>query len=194
MEFRNVVVWSPHFHTKLFFGGENKARTEACQLATDVNGIIKKIHEKKKKISSNIVTLFYMQYKTMADNNSNNNSQVKQSSSRLSFPKRLHGALNAVEENNLQQVISWTNGGKAFKVHDLEKFERDILPRFFNTKKYASFTRALHAHGFKCARAGRQTGVCKCDINSASLLLLLVLKRLLQFCNFVGTFNIILSC
>ncbi|CAJ1959994.1 unnamed protein product [Cylindrotheca closterium] len=51
------------------------------------------------------------------------------------------------------------NDGTAFRVHDLEQFEREMLPKYFNTQKYASFTRALCAHGFHCVRTGSHTGI-----------------------------------
>mmetsp|Transcript_32106 Transcript_32106/g.78012 ORF Transcript_32106/g.78012 Transcript_32106/m.78012 type:complete len:578 (-) Transcript_32106:24-1757(-) len=51
------------------------------------------------------------------------------------------------------------NNGTAFTIHDVQQFERELLPKYFNTQKYASFTRALCSYGFDCVRTGRQTGI-----------------------------------
>lgn len=69
--------------------------------------------------------------------------------------------LQLCEESNREHVVSWMNDGTAFKVHDLEEFEKELLPNYFNTQQYASFTRALCSYGFDCVRTGRQTGICK---------------------------------
>ncbi|CAJ1959789.1 unnamed protein product [Cylindrotheca closterium] len=84
---------------------------------------------------------------------------TKTASSRLSFPQKVYNVLNLCEENHQEHIVSWMNDGTALKVHDLEQFEREMLPKYFNTQKYASFTRALCAHGFDCVRTGRQTGI-----------------------------------
>ncbi|CAJ1970126.1 unnamed protein product [Cylindrotheca closterium] len=79
--------------------------------------------------------------------------------SHLSFPEKVYQVLQLCEENGRTDIISWMNDGTAFKVHDLKEFERDFLPNYFNTKKYASFTRTLCAYGFTGVRTGRQTGI-----------------------------------
>lgn len=77
------------------------------------------------------------------------------------FPQRLFLLLKLVEDKGLDHIVSWVNDGSAFKVHDLKKFQDELLPKYFSTKKYASFTRQLCAYGFACLRTGRQTGICK---------------------------------
>lgn len=79
----------------------------------------------------------------------------------LSFPWRLFLLLKYAEEEQLEQIITWTRGGKAFQVHNHEEFERTLLPKYFKMSKYASFTRQLCAYGFSCIRRGRQKGLCK---------------------------------
>lgn len=79
----------------------------------------------------------------------------------LSFPWRLFLLLKYAEEEQLEQIITWTRGGKAFQVHNHVEFERTLLPKYFKMSKYASFTRQLCAYGFSCIRRGRQKGLCK---------------------------------
>jgi hypothetical protein len=70
---------------------------------------------------------------------------------------------NSVVEGFDDTIVSWTsNHGNAFKVHNPETFSAaDILPRFFQMKKYASFTRQLHAYSFTWIPEGSAKGGCK---------------------------------
>ena len=92
--------------------------------------------------------------------------KAKTTTGRLPFPHRVHNVLKLAEENNQEHIIAWENNGTAFKVHSLEEFEKNLLPKYFNTQKYATFSRTLCAYGFECVRTGRQTGICKSHINS----------------------------
>ncbi|CAJ1960002.1 unnamed protein product [Cylindrotheca closterium] len=75
------------------------------------------------------------------------------------FPRRLFELLKLTEEKGWEGIFSWVNDGTGFKVHDREKFETVLLQKHFNTKRYASFARQLHAYGFDCVRTGRNTGI-----------------------------------
>ena len=94
-------------------------------------------------------------------------SPASASGRRLPFTQRVYELLELTDEQSQEDIISWVNDGTAFKVHDVEKFERDLLPTYFNTQKYATFTRTLCAYGFNCVRTGRQPGICKfgCELN-----------------------------
>ncbi|CAJ1937756.1 unnamed protein product [Cylindrotheca closterium] len=75
------------------------------------------------------------------------------------FPEALYNLLKFVESNDHEHIISWVNDGRALQVHLKEEFENELLPRYFNTTKYNSFTRALYAHGFTCQKKGSRTGI-----------------------------------
>ncbi|CAJ1960003.1 unnamed protein product [Cylindrotheca closterium] len=89
----------------------------------------------------------------------NKRKQQSRKNRRPHFPGHLFHLLKLVEENGWDHIISWVNDGKAFRVYEIEEFEKRLLPTYFNSKKYASFTRQLHAYGFNCVRTGRQTGI-----------------------------------
>ncbi|CAJ1959997.1 unnamed protein product [Cylindrotheca closterium] len=84
---------------------------------------------------------------------------TKPTSARLCFPQRVYNVLKLCEDTHQEHIVSWVNEGAAFRVHDVKEFECELLPKYFNTQKYSSFTRALCAHGFDCVRTGRQTGI-----------------------------------
>ena len=90
--------------------------------------------------------------------------KAKTTSSRLSFPQKVYNLLKLCEDNHQEHIVSWMNDGTAFKVHDLDRFEHELLPKYFNTRKYVSFTRSLCFYGFDCVRTGRQTGICKLNL------------------------------
>jgi hypothetical protein len=83
----------------------------------------------------------------------------KKGTKRVPFPQRLFHLLKLAEENGWEDIISWVDDGKGFKVHDRKKFEQELLVKYFNTTRYPSFTRQLHAYDFDCVRTGRQTGI-----------------------------------
>ncbi|CAJ1959998.1 unnamed protein product [Cylindrotheca closterium] len=84
---------------------------------------------------------------------------VKKKGGRVPFPSRLFQLLKLTEDKGWEDIFSWVNDGTGFKVHDREKFEKVLLQKHFNTKRYASFARQLHAYGFDCVRTGRNTGI-----------------------------------
>jgi len=51
-------------------------------------------------------------------------------------------------------VIAWIPNGKGFSIFNREELISDVLPRYFKTKKYTSFTRRLNRWGFECFTKG----------------------------------------
>jgi hypothetical protein len=58
-----------------------------------------------------------------------------------SFPWKLHNVLEDAERNGFTNIVSWTMGGRAFRVHNQRDFENTIMKRYFNHKQYKSFQR-----------------------------------------------------
>ena len=60
------------------------------------------------------------------------------------FPLKLHRLLNTAHEVGLESIVSWCPDGNGFKVHKIDKFVNEVLPRFFKKQtKYKSFQRQL---------------------------------------------------
>lgn len=64
------------------------------------------------------------------------------------FTEVLYDLLEDTGESGCKGVVSWSNDGLAFKVHNREMFMEHILPNYFLTKKYKSFARQLQLWGF----------------------------------------------
>jgi hypothetical protein len=78
---------------------------------------------------------------------------------RGTFPEILMYILNLADKDNaVAECISWNPAGTAFYVHNSELLEQTILPRFFPTAKYASFTRKLNRWGLKQMNDGTDEG------------------------------------
>lgn len=80
--------------------------------------------------------------------------------SKLPFAWKLFEMLEAVHKNGVDtDAVSWVDDGKAFKVHNLEKFVEKVIPPYFKQTKYKSFQRQLYIYGFTRvpASAKRQT-------------------------------------
>lgn len=95
----------------------------------------------------------------------------------LRFPWKLHLLLERCEYEHRQKIaayqvegknpaslpdmpISWLPCGKAFKVHDKERFVREIMPSFFGTQSFKTFQRNLNLWGFTRVSKGPQKDVC----------------------------------
>jgi HSF-type DNA-binding len=48
------------------------------------------------------------------------------------FPFRLHEMLDLVEEEGLEEIVSFLPDGRSFKVHDPARFEKGLMRRCFN--------------------------------------------------------------
>jgi HSF-type DNA-binding len=64
----------------------------------------------------------------------------------VSFPLKLQRILDQLERDGQDDVMSWLPHGRAFIVHDVERFVEEILPLHFNQTKYSSFQRQCHMY------------------------------------------------
>lgn len=48
-----------------------------------------------------------------------------------------------------EKIAKWTNDGNWFMIMNIQKFEKEIIPQYFNSTKYISFVRQLNNYGFK---------------------------------------------
>ncbi len=78
----------------------------------------------------------------------------------IPFPMKLHNMLNhiALHENELSDIVSWQPHGRCFCVKKIKEFTEDVLPRFFQQRKYPSFQRQLNLYGFNRITAGPDKG------------------------------------
>jgi len=76
------------------------------------------------------------------------------------FPLKLWDMLDHVEktEPELTEIISWQPHGRCFLVHKPQEFAKNVLTKFFQQKKYASFQRQLNLYGFKRITKGPDRG------------------------------------
>jgi HSF-type DNA-binding len=70
------------------------------------------------------------------------------------FPQHLHKKLVQIEKDGDSDVVSFCPHGRAFKVHDMDRFVAEVLPKHFKLNKWTSFRRQLNLYGFLRVRAG----------------------------------------
>ena len=76
-----------------------------------------------------------------------------------SFPLKLQRILDKLEADGIIDVLSWQPHGRAFIVHDAERFVNEVLPVYFNQTKYSSFQRQCHMYNFtRITHAGPDKG------------------------------------
>lgn len=52
-----------------------------------------------------------------------------------------------------KDIAYWSNGGESFTIKDVDAFENEILPQYFNHSKFPSFIRQLNFYGFSKQRS-----------------------------------------
>ena len=58
---------------------------------------------------------------------------------KLTFPFKLYHTLEWVSTSEFSSALSWSASGDAFVVHDGEVIVENIIPLFFDHKKWRSF-------------------------------------------------------
>ena len=51
-----------------------------------------------------------------------------------------------LEEERYRNVISWSDDGKHFTVHDVNRFTTDVMPEHFSHANFSSFVRQLNSY------------------------------------------------
>lgn len=74
------------------------------------------------------------------------------------FPEKLHRMLLEIEKDGNGHVISFFPHGRAFGIHDTEKFEEKIMPKYFKQSRLSSFQRQLNLYGFTRIVSGPDAG------------------------------------
>lgn len=74
------------------------------------------------------------------------------------FPEKLQRMLQEVEEEGLSDVVSFYSHGRAFGVHDMDRFVSEVMPKYFKQSKWNSFARQLNLYGFIRITSGPDAG------------------------------------
>merc|ERR1740130_159705 len=88
------------------------------------------------------------------------NGPTAEVAQQLRFPWKLHLLLERCEYEKHESIVSWLPNGKSFKVHDKERFVKEIMPSFFGTQSFKTFQRNLNLWGFTRVSKGPQKDVC----------------------------------
>jgi len=51
-----------------------------------------------------------------------------------------------MEDASLNDIVSWTEDGKAFTIYDVHKFTEEVMPLHFSHDNFSSFHRQLHTY------------------------------------------------
>ena len=57
-------------------------------------------------------------------------------STKLPFSLKLFEMLEDVTESRQDDIVSWVDNGRGFKVHDMDRFVEEIIPSYFKQSKY----------------------------------------------------------
>lgn len=76
----------------------------------------------------------------------------------IAFPVVLHRLLADATEEGFEHIISWQPHGRAFIVHDHERFVDQVMARYTRMSLYSSFQRQLSLYGFLRLTKGPDSG------------------------------------
>lgn len=75
---------------------------------------------------------------------------IRECSMGLQFPWKMHLLMDYVESKDKADIVSWIlPEGQCFKIHDKQRFEKEVMPLFFKASSYKSFQRNLNVWGFE---------------------------------------------
>lgn len=74
------------------------------------------------------------------------------------FPLKLYRILYEAKKNKDDDIISFCPGGHSFMIHSVEKFVKEIMPKYFTSTRMASFQRQLNLYGFRRRLRGNDKG------------------------------------
>ena len=101
--------------------------------------------------------------KTVESQDSEKNNRQKRRKTKEAFPDKLYRLLNETSEGDERDVISWCEGGMAFKIHKPVDFALNIIPKYFKHKNLDSFRRQLNNYGFERVLTSGEDGVFACE-------------------------------
>lgn len=70
------------------------------------------------------------------------------------------GKIVTMLKNENERVIRWNNDGDGIIISDIPKFSKELMPKYFKTKKFNSFIRQLNFYGFKKVCSATKTTRC----------------------------------
>jgi hypothetical protein len=65
------------------------------------------------------------------------------------YPTKLFKILARSDFDGFSSIISWLPHGRAFKIHNVMRFEQEIMGKYFFQSKFSSFKRQLYVYGFQ---------------------------------------------
>ncbi len=76
----------------------------------------------------------------------------------IAFPVVLHRLLTDSTEEGFEDIIAWQPHGRAFLVHDHDRFVDEVMPKYFRQTRFSSFQRQLSLYGFLRLTKGADGG------------------------------------
>ena len=75
------------------------------------------------------------------------------------FPMQLYDMLQHADTRGFNNIVSWQSHGRAFLVHQPQRFVKEVMPLFFRQTRMSSFQRQLSLYGFlRLSRKGPDHG------------------------------------
>ena len=83
------------------------------------------------------------------------NHKNKRGRTQEAFPTKLFKVLQHSDTGGYSSIISWLPHGRAFKIHNIDLFKKEIMTKYFFQTRLQSFTHQLYMYGFETVGEGR---------------------------------------
>lgn len=95
-----------------------------------------------------------IQQEEITPHDSLESSQAFEFADQVPFPQKLYTLMTKESPS----IIAWISTGNAFRILDSDKFQAEVIPRYFKHSKFASFLRQLNLYGFRRVTKGEAQG------------------------------------
>lgn len=107
---------------------------------------------------SSIVSDSSQSYETSSNEGGDHEKAIAKGGVTTPFPWKLHEMLDDIAKGDDDSIVCWQPHGRAFMVHKPKEFVSQIMAKYFNQTKYASFQRQLNLYGFSRLSHGLDKG------------------------------------
>ena len=122
-------------------------------ISCDESGTKQGIHKKQKVVKHD-----YHDHSSEKESKHDVEKHISRGGVTTPFPLKLFDMLRSIEEDNMSHIVSWQPHGRCFAVHMPKLFVEEVMPKYFQQKKYASFQRQLNLYGFSRITKGCDKG------------------------------------
>lgn len=153
----NATSVAPHQDALSALAAVRRASAQSVSSTTS-NAAAKVAEEDESDDEDNVSDQEYFKTYAVAKDDASAKEDADDKANNESFPHKLYRMLYEAEHDNLEAIVSFLPSGRGFTIHKPREFVAEIMPRYFTTRRIASFQRQLNLYGFRRISEGKEKG------------------------------------